>query len=846
MRALGEIEGPGAVFAHLRSAPTVGGSTGGIRGLGYRPLRVALFVAAADRGRARRVAAAVGGAAPALQLHVAIAPLVCPLQPLAVEELAGLWQLPTRGFVGPPAVGGRLAPASAPHAVWRPQRGGGLLRDGLGPLSIEPALRHQNLALPGAVGQGKSTALLASFAEDLARERCALLLIDPKGETADRALSLVPRERAVRLLDLAAPAYSFNPLAVEAAPETVADYVVEAIRNLFEEGEIRASSDRFLRSATIAVLAADPNPSLEGVSRLLGLDREAAGYRRLIARRLAAEGSRYRAVAAFFGEELPGQLALAPGQIAAKLDAPANKLARLLTSPAVARVLAADRPSLDLEAAIEREEVVIVKGGLGGLGAANTAVLLQLLMGMLDAILARRQEREGEPIACAVKIDEAPLAINRGFARTLALKRTAGLEVAAAWQADSQWEPGLRSQLDALFGHRIYFATPSVEEALRSAALLGYQGQPTHHPLADPQARLSLPPHWAIASLIGREGRLPPFLARTVQLQGDPELARHHRQLQPAGQVASGGRPGVRPRPSRQLRPARFATAAVRERTAPPELAELLLLRQATRFVALPAGRGPAPLGPPAGPELALLQTVARLGVVSTAQLHRHHGQGCSLSTTQRRVRRLAQAGLLERLRPHRRDGGSLPLLLLPTAEGLRIAGQGGAYRRPDLAGGALERAVEVSGWLLAAARLRPGAGILGAAAARQLAERWWDRGAAVEPDGALQVGSVLVLVERDDRLGRELRAKLRRYLAVGRREERDRNLSLFCLLIARSRSRAAALAEAAARTVGGGEAAAGVRFLFAAQADLFHNEPLAYALPQAGGGVAVVRLPGF
>ncbi len=37
-------------------------------------------------------------------------------------------------------------------------------------------------------------------------------------------------------------------------------------------------------------------------------------------------------------------------------------------------------------------EVLVVKGALGAMGAGNTSVLMQLLVGMLDAALARQQD----------------------------------------------------------------------------------------------------------------------------------------------------------------------------------------------------------------------------------------------------------------------------------------------------------------------------------------------------------------------------------------------------------------------------------------------------------------------
>ena len=182
------------------------------------------------------------------------------------------------------------------------------------------------------------------------------------------------------------------------------------------------------------------------------------GYRRLV-----------------FTGELSAQLADARGTTTAKLDAPVNKLARLLNSPSIKRVLLNDSLRVSFDEVIENEEVLVVKGALGVMGAGNTSVLMQLLTGMLDAALARRQDgfAAEQRTAVALKVDEAPLVLNRGFAETMALKRSAGLETVACWQADAQWiDRDMRAQLDALFAHRVYFATASVEDARNAASLM--------------------------------------------------------------------------------------------------------------------------------------------------------------------------------------------------------------------------------------------------------------------------------------------------------------------------------------------------------------------------------------
>ena len=165
------------------------------------------------------------------------------------------------------------------------------------------------------------------------------------------------------------------------------------------------------------------------------------------------------------------------------------------------------------------------------MGAGNTSVLMQLLVGMLDAALARQQDLvpAHERVAVALKVDEAPLVLNRGFAETMALKRSAGLETVACWQTDSQWvDREIRDQLDALFAHRVYFATSSAEDARAAVKLTMTEFSDTIRPdiervatLGHPDARLYLPRHHAIASWLTPQGRQAPFLAETIPLRVD-------------------------------------------------------------------------------------------------------------------------------------------------------------------------------------------------------------------------------------------------------------------------------------------------------------------------------------
>jgi hypothetical protein len=351
----------------------------------------------------------------------------------ASTELAGLWHVPSLDYCAVPLQRSSLPLAPAPPAILRTGGRGGLLRDAHGMVSIHPHLRDRNTAVSGGSGQGKSSYLVASVAEDLRREECAVIVLDPRGDLAEAVMSVVPAGRTCTLLDLAAPRCGFHPAVVSAAAREM--------------------------------------------------------------------------------ERLPG-------------------------SPLVTGALLRGPLLVSLDEVITGGEVLVVKGALGAMSVEHTSVLMQLLVGMLDAALIRRQDgaagRRQAPVA--LKVDEAPLVLNRAFLHTMALKRSAGLETVACWQADAQWtDRDLRRQLDALFAHRVYFATASVEDARSAARLMMAEFSDVVRPdirnlsvLGRPDLRLHMPCHSALVSWVTSAGRQAPFIARTLPLRIDPGRVAHH------------------------------------------------------------------------------------------------------------------------------------------------------------------------------------------------------------------------------------------------------------------------------------------------------------------------------
>ena len=329
--------------------------------------------------------------------------------------------------------------------------------------------------------------------------------------------------------------------------------------------------------------------------------------------------------------------------------------------------------------------------------------------------------------------------INESFAQTMALKRSAGLETVACWQSDAQWPVELRDQLDALFAHRVLFATASAIDARAAAGLLMAEfadqlrlGDQRVATLAAPDVRLHLPRHTAVASWTTPTGRDRPFIGTTIPLSVDPDRIERLARLQ----RERGGREVELLAPPRRLvghdapretRPT--GAVAVLELPTPVKSAsakgteggggvqlpstevqlpstatfrELEAVDAATSVRWLPVAA--ATRRPTLDPrEFELLSWIAGARCVLSSQAHRRTSPGQALTTTQRRLKRLADTGLLARFQLYGGDGGGVPFCCAATDPGLELVGLTGR-RAPSLDDEhlvGLRADLHVVGWLL-------------------------------------------------------------------------------------------------------------------------------------------------
>jgi hypothetical protein len=457
-------------------------------------------------------------------------------------ELSGLWHFPSPGLKRVRIARSPVPRIPAPPAVSRlPAHA--LVNDEYGVVGIRPEDKSDGLGLIGGQKTGKTSVLCRTVRADGLDPDCAMIVLMPKPGDALKALSMVPPERTVHYLDLEKPEFGINPLVAEGDVAMVADKIVDAFRDVNAEGDIKGSSDRYLRQSAQAAIGGSRTGAIEGDPTLWHMYRilipAERAFREHIVEAISLE-PRYADTATFFGRDLPSDLEGSPAQTVAKLDAPRNKLLRLLVE-SLDKVLRHPN-QLDLDEVVRRREVLIVDGKMGTFGSDNCRVMMQFILNILYGTLQRQQQRpEAERVRVALKVDEAHLILNESFADALATLRSAGLEVVAAWQYGEQiQDPKIRAGMMSLLRQRCMFSMGEEADARELSSIAMPMYSDMIRPEAESRALLpitpdtifNLPNHHAICSWISRGARAPAFIAQTIPLEEDDAVIRHHLEAQ--------------------------------------------------------------------------------------------------------------------------------------------------------------------------------------------------------------------------------------------------------------------------------------------------------------------------
>jgi hypothetical protein len=451
------------------------------------------------------------------------------------SELAALWQAPSPFFKGVPMERSQKPRVPAPPQILRPPADQALGRDARGLVGIHSEDRPRNVAVLGVPGMGKSAFLCRGIAADARDPNTCVIVLDPKGDLHDAALSAIPEGRPTSVVAFDRPELGINPFKAEGGLAAVADGIVEAFKTIHLEGSIQASSERYIHDAALAVAAVEEDPSFQDMYRVLLPDEEA--YRAHLAKAISGDPELISA-ANFLGKQLPVQLREAKAAFLQRTDAPLNKIQELIRPKADA--LFRHPVSLNIDRAIRERRCVVVNGACGV--QSITEAGLQLVMTMVHQSLVRQQlgVPEGERVRVCLYIDEAHMLFSETFVRMLAMDRSAGLTVMAAWQSLNQIaEPDVRRQVLDFLRHYVVFQVGH-DDARELATIF----QTAHtdrvsdaleerrRALFAPDGLANMAVHHAAARFVCRGAPAPGFVLETIPMSVDPARIVGHQEAQ--------------------------------------------------------------------------------------------------------------------------------------------------------------------------------------------------------------------------------------------------------------------------------------------------------------------------
>jgi Helicase HerA, central domain/TraM recognition site of TraD and TraG len=308
--------------------------------------------------------------------------------------------------------------------------------------ALADAALARHTLICGATGSGKSRLLEHLILEQLARGY-SLVLVDPKGETADRVLAqAVSRGIApdlVTLLDPRRPAGipGCNPL-TSGIPlaQAVSDFVAV----------IRASAtswgprlDDMLHNALL--LVGSHGLSLYELARLLTRDDYREGLLNVSIR--PADPATYREVCNYFRDEFGGWSRSERIQAVSPV---LNKIRELLRSSFLRPLLCARRNTLALSRLWHRPGVVLLRLDRTALGEEGS----RLLAGLITHLLFRTALRAAGPVPVVLAIDELPVLerfVGEALTEIITLARSQGIRCLVACQHLAQLSESLRAAL---------------------------------------------------------------------------------------------------------------------------------------------------------------------------------------------------------------------------------------------------------------------------------------------------------------------------------------------------------------------------------------------------------------
>ncbi|MBW3569097.1 ATP-binding protein [Candidatus Parcubacteria bacterium] len=308
--------------------------------------------------------------------------------------------------------------------------------------------RHRHMYVVGQTGVGKSV-----FLENLALQDMingdGFAFIDPHGDTAEKLLSMVPRERAEDVIYFC-PADTDYPMGLnifEAETDDQKDFVIQEVINVLyklydpqRQGIIGPRYEHLFRNAALTVMAGKQSGSFIDIPKLFR-DKEYVNQK--------LKDVTDQNVLDFWQKEMPqSQRSNDFGEVVSWF---VSKFGAFLSNSMMRNIIGQVHSAFDLRDIMDNKKILLVNLSKGRTGDLNSRLLgMMFVMKFQSAAMSRANIPESQRVDFCLYVDEFQNFSTESFATIMSEARKYHLNLIVANQFTTQLTEEIR---DAVFGN---------------------------------------------------------------------------------------------------------------------------------------------------------------------------------------------------------------------------------------------------------------------------------------------------------------------------------------------------------------------------------------------------------
>lgn len=316
------------------------------------------------------------------------------------------------------------------------------------PIRLSDSDRQRHMYVVGQTGTGKSVFLENLALQDMINGN-GFAFIDPHGDTAEKLLSMVPKERAEDVIYFC-PADSDYPLGLnifEAETDDQKDFVIQEVINVLyklydpqRQGIIGPRYEHLFRNAALTVMAGPDGGSFIDIPKLFR-DKD------YVAQKLKYVTDQN--VLEFWQKEMPqSQRSNEFGEVVSWF---VSKFGAFLSNSMMRNIIGQIDSSFDLRDIMDNKKILLVNLSKGRTGELNSRLLgMMFVMKFQAAAMSRANIPEDDRVDFALYVDEFQNFSTDSFATIMSEARKYHLNLIVANQFTTQLTEEIR---DAVFGN---------------------------------------------------------------------------------------------------------------------------------------------------------------------------------------------------------------------------------------------------------------------------------------------------------------------------------------------------------------------------------------------------------